>query len=94
MLANYRIPAGEEAQIRAYFRPQQGLAVQQERPEVSIASPAPAMVAALSLACLYRLQRDPAPPALRAASRAAQDVPGWTRARHDIISRQHARLHA
>lgn len=46
ILASYDIPASEEAQIRAYFHPHQGWAVQQERPEVSVTSPAPAMVAA------------------------------------------------
>lgn len=46
ILASYRIPAAEEAQIRAYFRVQQSRPVQQESPKISMASPAPAKVLA------------------------------------------------
>jgi uncharacterized protein YuzE len=46
ILANYDIPAKEEAQIRAYFHPVGGRSAQQGAPKVSIVSPAPAMVPA------------------------------------------------
>lgn len=46
ILASYRIPDQEVAEIKAYFRLEDRRLVQQESPKLSIASPAPTMVAA------------------------------------------------
>ena len=47
ILARYRIPAGEEAQIRTYFRlPAEQVPRGVPEPKISIVSPAPATVAA------------------------------------------------
>jgi uncharacterized protein YuzE len=46
ILASYDVPAREQAQIRAYFRPQSLISVQQESPKITIARPAPARVPA------------------------------------------------
>ena len=47
ILAEYKLPAGEEAQISAYFfRPSPGSERIQESPKISIAPPAPVSVAA------------------------------------------------
>ena len=46
ILASYNIPAREEAEIKAYFRPHEGRPVQQESPKIGIARPAPTMVPA------------------------------------------------
>lgn len=46
ILASYKIPDQEVAEIRSYFRLQGSQLVQPESPKISIASPAPAMAAA------------------------------------------------
>ena len=44
ILASYDIPAQEEAQIKAYFRPQETQPLQRESPKISIAEVAPTRV--------------------------------------------------